>query len=189
MGMRVKSTIGVILLLLAGTAIVGVQSTKVPPDTILPVTTPAVVIRDPYFSFKHEKVVYGFYNSTGAWQSSETDKGRIVVLYFWSTWCQPCEAMTLWLNRLWRRYEQTGLTMTAIALDTEAETVQRTVRAQKTELPYAVLPKEIITNAQKINGAPMILVLSKNGRILKRIEGVVSEQTFESDLLTWLQKK
>lgn len=45
------------------------------------------------------------------------EKGRVVVVNFWATWCEPCRVEFPDLIRLHRRYADRGLTLLSISLD------------------------------------------------------------------------
>ncbi|MBI4462925.1 MAG: TlpA family protein disulfide reductase [Acidobacteria bacterium] len=45
------------------------------------------------------------------------DQGRVVVVNFWATWCEPCREEFPDLIRLHQRHADRGLTLLAISLD------------------------------------------------------------------------
>jgi len=177
------------LLLTAALGIVGLQGTNAPPDDqecTLADNTPA---KAPYLRLdSNGKIDYGFYTSTGRWQSAETAEGKIVLLYFWATWCQPCQRMMPWLNQLWHQYQKSDFAFTAIALDTEPETIEHYLQAKKFDLPYTFLPQELIMASDIITGVPTIYILSRQGKVLKKIEGITSQEQVENVLLEYMSK-
>ena len=44
-------------------------------------------------------------------------RGKLVVLNFWATWCQPCALEMPSLEALWRRYRDRGLVVVAVSVD------------------------------------------------------------------------
>ena len=45
------------------------------------------------------------------------NRGRVVILNFWATWCEPCRTETPMLVKLAGEYEEAGLKVVGIALD------------------------------------------------------------------------
>lgn len=54
---------------------------------------------------------------TGAKVSSETLKGKIVVVDFWATWCKPCVAEMPNMKKLYAEYKDKGVEFVGISLD------------------------------------------------------------------------
>jgi thiol-disulfide isomerase/thioredoxin len=44
-------------------------------------------------------------------------RGRVVLVDFWATWCEPCRQEFAWLKELERRYRDRGLVVLAVSVD------------------------------------------------------------------------
>jgi len=53
----------------------------------------------------------------GLKQRIEAERGRVVVVNFWATWCEPCREEFPDLVELDRRYRSRGLTFLSVSLD------------------------------------------------------------------------
>lgn len=59
-------------------------------------------------------------------------KGKVVLVNFWATWCQPCRAEIPWLIELQKKYGPQGLVILGIAMDDEGKkVVQPFVQTQR----------------------------------------------------------
>jgi len=101
-------------------------------------------------------------------------KGKVVVLDFYATWCQPCRAETPKLVALQNRYGAQGLQI--IGLNVGGEDDQSEVPAYAKEFkigyPLALPDDELVdmymTDNQNI---PQSFVFDRNGEIVRRFVG------------------
>jgi thiol-disulfide isomerase/thioredoxin len=59
----------------------------------------------------------GWIDLTGYRQRLAAEKGRVVVVNFWATWCEPCREEFPELVRFDRRYAGRGVTFLSVSLD------------------------------------------------------------------------
>ena len=90
--------------LLATVALVGCAATSTTPELSLAVTTAAEWI-----------------DLAGLQQRIAAERGRVVVVNFWATWCEPCREEFPALIELDRRTRARGLTFLSVSLDDPAE--------------------------------------------------------------------
>src|SRR5260370_8715868 len=48
-------------------------------------------------------------------------KGKVVLVNFWATWCDPCRIEIPWLIEMQQKYEAKGFTVLGIAMDEEGK--------------------------------------------------------------------
>jgi thiol-disulfide isomerase/thioredoxin len=111
-------------------------------------------------------------------------KGKVVLVNFWATWCDPCRAEIPSLIQFQEKYGGKGFTLLGIAMDEDgAGVVQRFV--DKTKFDVDGYPKTmnypiVIGSdpvADKFGGLwayPTSFVIGRDGKIAKRIIGGVT---------------
>src|ERR1700740_770465 len=50
-------------------------------------------------------------------------KGKVVLVNFWATWCEPCRVEIPWLIEMQQKYGAKGFTVLGIAMDDEGRSV------------------------------------------------------------------
>ena len=48
-------------------------------------------------------------------------KGKVVVVNFWATWCDPCREEIPWLIEFQQKYADKGFTLVGVAMDEEGQ--------------------------------------------------------------------
>ena len=106
-------------------------------------------------------------------------KGKLVVLDFWATWCQPCRDSIPGMAKLSKDYADKGLVILAISLDGGASGEIKTFQ-QEHGMTYTVLMgTEDVASLYSVRTIPMMIVLDKSGKIQKRYLGAGNEDDIE----------
>jgi thiol-disulfide isomerase/thioredoxin len=92
--------------------------------------------------------------------------GRVRIIDFWATWCEPCREQFPVLELLARAHQAEGLTVYAVAVDEDQAQVSAFL--ESTPLPFTVLwDKGGARHAERlgIEQLPTTLVVDRTGRI------------------------
>jgi thiol-disulfide isomerase/thioredoxin len=123
----------------------------------------------------------------------EAERGRIVVLNLWASWCAPCLKEIPDLLRLEQDYARCGVRVVGLATDDPVE-VPRAVTAMRTRYfptfdTYGRAEGEPDSYASVVDPAwnelmPTTYVLDAQGRTVKRLQGGKSYEEFARVLET-----
>jgi thiol-disulfide isomerase/thioredoxin len=103
-----------------------------------------------------------------------SEKGNVVFLNVWATWCGPCRFETPELQSLQNQYAASGLKVIGVSVD-EGDTaaVKGFVAEQKITYPIAVDPEGRIANLVQTTVLPTSLLIDRNGKIVWRQIGAI----------------
>jgi len=102
-------------------------------------------------------------------------RGRVVLLHFWATWCEPCVDAIPYDNELQGRYGTDGLVVLGMNLDRDSSEVGKFLA--ENEVSYPVLRVDLATRqAYEVASLPTSVLVDRGGRIRRRQIGFRPEE-------------
>lgn len=97
---------------------------------------------------------------------SEELRGKVIVLNFWASWCDPCAEEAAFLEQAWQRYvRREDVVFVGVAyVDSETE-AKRYLAQHQVTYPNGPDLRTVISQAYRIRGVPETYVIDKNGRL------------------------
>jgi cytochrome c biogenesis protein CcmG/thiol:disulfide interchange protein DsbE len=113
-------------------------------------------------------------------------RGKVVLLDFWATWCTGCKTEIPWYVEFDRTYRAKGLASIGVALDEEGwSAVSPYLTAHP--ISYTVVTATPAQNpAYNLAGLPVTMLLDRQGRIAVTHAGVVDRTDWESKIIALL---
>jgi thiol-disulfide isomerase/thioredoxin len=118
--------------------------------------------------------------------SLESLKGKVVLVNFWATWCEPCKIEIPELIELQQEYGPKGFTVLGIAMDDEGRSaVAPFVQKEKfdTDAGKSTMNYPIVIGNDAAGdkfggllGYPTSVLLSRDGKQVKRITGLITRE-------------
>jgi peroxiredoxin len=90
-------------------------------------------------------------------------RGKVVLVNFWATWCAPCLEEMPAMERLWRRHKDAGFVLVAVSVDTDPKKVPPFVSARKFSFPVVVDPKMAVAEKYGVRAVPSSFVVDRTG--------------------------
>ncbi|MDH5186660.1 MAG: TlpA family protein disulfide reductase [candidate division WOR-3 bacterium] len=103
-------------------------------------------------------------------------KGKVVILDFWTTWCPPCSVAIPKLIKLYDKYQDKGLLVLGIALDDKDKVIKKS-RSMRINYPVLFGDNTISQNYEIIS-IPTLVLFDQKGKQVYRIVGF-SEESFQ----------
>ncbi len=166
-----------LLLILAGVGLVGCNShlASPPQPGEPPIAAGEIGSRLPEFSL----------NDLQGRQISSADlRGKVVLIDFWATWCEPCKREMPGYQKLFDRYGQRGFVVIGFKFDVMPDAEDPLAFAKKigVRYPLAVASDPLKQKFGGIVGLPTTMLYDRQGILRKKVIGFEYTDVFEADL-------
>lgn len=133
----------------------------------------------------------------GADASLAQYRGKVVLLNFWATWCEPCRVDIPWLIEFQNKYGARGFTVLGMAMDEggkkDVDPFVRDERfdvdGQKLAMNYPILigNDDVGDKFGGLLGLPTSVLISRDGKKIKTFIGLVDHEKFVKAIEEQLQ--
>jgi thiol-disulfide isomerase/thioredoxin len=116
--------------------------------------------------------------------SSADLRGKVVLVDFWATWCQPCKKEMPGYQRLLDRYGSRGFAVVGFKFDTMMDTEDPLQFAKKigVRYPMAVATDDLKQKFGGIEGLPTTMIFGRDGILRQKVVGFEYTETIEANL-------
>ncbi len=92
-------------------------------------------------------------------------RGQVVMVNFWASWCGPCRAEMPQLNRLYDKYRASGFVMLGVNIDDDPHAA--TVAAARWGVKFPVLldADKTVSRLYDLGSMPAIVLIDRDGRV------------------------
>ncbi len=117
-------------------------------------------------------------------------RGKILLVNFWATWCTPCRQEIPKLNNLHKKYSRLGASVWGINIDKNL--TQAKSMANQLHIIYPVLhdSDQAVSKSYDLSAMPYTLLIDRNGVIKNIYYGYVSgyEDKYDADIRKLLRE-
>jgi len=92
-------------------------------------------------------------------------RGKVVLVNFWATWCPPCLEEMPAMQRLYDRHRHAPFLMLAVSVDADSRLVAPFLKEQKFTFTVGLDPKMELANAYGVRGLPSSFIVDREGHL------------------------
>lgn len=102
-------------------------------------------------------------------------RGKLVYLDFWASWCGPCKQSFPWMNELQGRFGPQGLQVIAINLDASRDDARRFLAEVPAQFTLAFDSRGDTPRRYAVKGMPSSVLIAPDGTVLDVHNGFRAE--------------
>ncbi|KGJ89210.1 TlpA disulfide reductase family protein [Thalassotalea sp. ND16A] len=97
-------------------------------------------------------------------QLLDDNKGKVVYLDFWASWCIPCRKSFPWMNEMQAKYAEQGLKIITVNVDVEKFLADEFLQDNPANFTVIYDPNGAIAKEFKLKGMPSSYLFDKTGK-------------------------
>ncbi len=105
-------------------------------------------------------------------------RGKVVVVNFFTVWCQPCRHEMPDLNAIYKENREKGLVMLGICLNADPKQLQVLVKQLQLDYPVLLGTDKVSKDYGDIVAVPTTFILNKEGKVADKIVGPRKKEEF-----------
>lgn len=98
-------------------------------------------------------------------------RGKVLLLSYWATWCEPCKNEIPRLKQLYKEYRRQGFEIVGVSLDNNPEDLARFVRKEGLDWAQIFEPGGLESRPATYYGIvalPSMILVDRDGKVLNR---------------------
>jgi cytochrome c biogenesis protein CcmG/thiol:disulfide interchange protein DsbE len=95
-------------------------------------------------------------------------RGKVVLVDFWASWCEPCRHSFPWLNEMQAKYADRGLVVIGVNVDRERGDADRFLRDVPAQFRVVYDPAGTLASCYDLPGMPVSYIIGPNGDVVGR---------------------
>jgi thiol-disulfide isomerase/thioredoxin len=112
--------------------------------------------------------------------TSQSLRGRVVLVNVWATWCTPCRVEMPLLEATWNRHQASGLVVLGASVDAgDPHTVRDFISKRGISYPIAIVGPDVIRELGGVRGYPTSILIGRDGRVRHRVMGPIGPLSLE----------
>ncbi len=145
------------------------DETQLPEESLTPAETVLVAVGDTAPGFELVTLEGEIFNL-------EAQRGKVVLINFFATWCPPCrEELPFLENEIWRRFDPDLFALIVVGREEDDEVIGPFVESNGYSLPFAGDPDRVAYDQYASRFIPRNFVIGPDGMVFFQSQGFERE--------------
>ena len=92
-------------------------------------------------------------------------RGQVVLVNFWATWCGPCRQEMPHLNRLYDKYHASGFTLLGVNIDDDPRQAASTASRMGLKFPVLLDADKAVSKLYDLGSMPATVLIDRDGKV------------------------
>ena len=119
----------------------------------------------------------------------QEQRGRVVMINFWATWCGPCRQEMPHLNRLYEKYAPSGFVLMSINVDDDTRNAAEVAAKLGVKFPVLWDTDKKVSRLYDLATMPSTVLIDRDGKVRYVHRGYLNgyEDTYEKQVREMLK--
>ena len=95
----------------------------------------------------------------------QEQRGRVVMVNFWATWCGPCRQEMPQLNRLYEKYHAAGFVLLGINVDDDTSKAAEVAGKLGVTFPVLLDTDKTVSKLYELSTMPSTVIIDRDGKV------------------------
>jgi peroxiredoxin len=95
----------------------------------------------------------------------QEQRGQVVLLNFWASWCGPCKQEMPHLNRLYDKYRASGFVLLGVNIDDDARAASNSAVKLGLRFPVLLDADKAVSRLYDLGSMPATVLIDRDGRV------------------------
>jgi peroxiredoxin len=92
-------------------------------------------------------------------------RGRVVMVNFWATWCGPCRQEMPQLDRLYQKYKSSGFVLLGVNVDDDARKAGDVAAKLGITFPVLLDTDKAVSKLYDLSTMPSTVIIDRDGKV------------------------
>ncbi len=153
----------------------------------------ACLLVKPAYSLETDSVAADFTLKSNAGKNIRLSeqRGQVVMVNFWASWCGPCRKEMPLLNDLYNKYHKLGFNLLGVNIDEDPKLAEKVLVDIPVNFPILLDSKNSVSELYGIDAMPTTVLIDRNGKVRHLHRGFKSgyELTYEQQIKALIKER
>ena len=92
-------------------------------------------------------------------------RGNVVMINFWASWCGPCRQEMPLLDEMYRKYKKLGFTIWGVNIEPDSSNAQRLLKDVPVTFPILFDTQNSVSKMYNVSAMPSTVLVDRNGNL------------------------
>ena len=108
---------------------------------------------------------FSLHSMSGPNMRLQDQRGRVVMVNFWATWCAPCRQEMPQLNRLYQKYRSAGFVLLGVNVDDDPSKAAEVATKLGVTFPVLLDPEKNVSKLYDLSTMPSTVIIDRDGKV------------------------